>query len=136
MAEQGSSVKRILIAEDEPDMLTLLTSRLEASGYQVLAVTNGEDALATAMAERPDLIVLDVMLPGMDGYQVCRFLKGDARSKDIPVIMFTAKAQENDERLGLEAGAEAYLRKPFKGDALLEQIRLWLTASQERRRGL
>ena len=114
--------KRILLAEDEKDMVYAVTLQLEASGYEVLSASDGQEALAKARKEKPDLMILDLMLPKMDGYKVCGLLKADTRYNKIPIIMFTARAQEADIEMGKEVGANAYLTKPFEPKVLLGKI--------------
>ncbi len=114
--------KRILVVEDVPESLTLLRIRLEAYGYKVIGASDGEEGLMKARELRPDLIILDVMLPKMDGFTVCRFLKYDAEYEDIPVIMLTARGEEKDRALGKEVGADMYLVKPFDGTKLIQAI--------------
>lgn len=115
--------KRILIVDDEEDILSLLKFRLEANNYEVLSASDGQEGLMKARVEKPDIIILDLMLPKLDGYKVCRMLKFDENYKNIPIIMFTAKAQQKDEELGKEMGADAYITKPFEPDVLLEKIK-------------
>lgn len=114
--------KRILIVDDEPNIVSLLATRLKANGYEVLSALDGLEGLAKAKTEKPDLIILDLMLPKMDGYKVCGLLKKDTRYAKIPILMFTAKAQEEDQRLGEEVGADAYFTKPFVPKTLLSRI--------------
>lgn len=114
--------KRILVVDDEAELVKAIEIRLKAADYEVLAAYDGQEALDKARKEKPDLIVLDLMLPKMDGYKVCGLLKADTRYSKIPVIMFTAKAQEGDMRLGKEVGAEAYITKPFEHQVLLSKI--------------
>lgn len=118
--------KRILIVDDEEDILNVLKFRLEANNYEVLTASDGHEGLNKARTERPDLLILDLMLPKLDGYKVCRMLKFDESYKAIPIIMFTAKAQQKDEELGKEMGADAYIAKPFEPEILLEKIRVLL----------
>ena len=118
--------ERILIVEDEPDILSVVTSRLEASGYQCLSAADGISGFEKAKKENPDLMILDLMLPKMDGYKVCALLKKDSRYAKIPIILFTARAQEEDEKLGLECGADAYVHKPFNAAELLRAVFLLL----------
>ncbi len=115
--------KRILIVDDEEDILSVLKFRLEANNYEVLTASDGQEGLNKARTERPDLLILDLMLPKLDGYKVCRMLKFDEIYKTIPIIMFTAKALQKDEELGKEMGADAYIAKPFEPEILLEKIR-------------
>ena len=97
--------------------------RLEANDYQVSTSFDGQDGLDKARTEKPDLIILDLMLPKIDGYKVCRILKFDEKHKSIPIILFTARTQESDMKLGEEAGADAYFIKPFEPQVLLEKIK-------------
>ncbi len=114
---------RILLVDDEPDIVKMVGKRLEVEGFEVLVAGNGQEALIKARTEHPDLLILDLMLPKLNGYEVCTMLKQDTRYHKIPIILFTAKAQEKDEQLGLECGANAYLRKPLQAAELLEHIR-------------
>jgi adenylate cyclase len=114
--------KRILIVDDELDLIDLVSARLELHGYDVATAADGEEGLEKARALRPDLILLDVMMPKMNGYQVCQMLKGDAQCKSIPVILLTARGQEKDRDLGKEVGADGYVIKPFEAQELMEQI--------------
>ena len=120
---------RILLVDDEPSIVKMVGKRLEIEGFDVLIAMDGQDGLSKAQTERPDLIVLDLMLPKLNGYEVCTMLKQDARYQKIPVVLFTAKAQEKDEKLGMECGANAYVRKPFRAQELLEKIRSLIAAS-------
>jgi DNA-binding response OmpR family regulator len=114
--------KKILVVEDEAELTRAIQIRLEEAGYEVLIAYDGQAALENARAENPDLIVLDLMLPKMDGYKVCRMLKFDEKYEKIPVVMLTARAQEKDEDLGYEVGADAFITKPFKYRVLLAKI--------------
>jgi len=96
--------------------------RLEASDFEVLCAYDGQDGLDKARKEKPDLIILDLMLPKIDGYKVCRMLKFDEKYKSIPIILFTARAQEEDVKLGKEVGGDAYIIKPFEPQVLLAKI--------------
>lgn len=115
--------KRILIVDDEDDLRSMLKFRLEAMDYDVFEAVDGQEGLDKARSGRPDLIVLDLMLPKIDGFKVCRMLKFDEKYKHIPIIMFTARAQQKDKQIGKEMGAEAYVTKPFDPDILLGKIR-------------
>ena len=117
---------RILLVDDEPAILKIVAKRLEASGYEVLTAKDGDEALKKVKNENPQLIVLDVMLPKLSGYEVCRWLKSDIRYKKIPVIMLTARAQESDEEFGYACGTDAYVRKPFRAQELLATIKTFL----------
>ena len=113
---------RILLVDDEPSIVKVVTKRLEVEGYEVLIAMDGQEALRLAQQAHPALIILDIMLPKLNGYEVCRLLKFDQKFQHIPILMFTAKAQEKDEELARECGADAYLRKPFKAPELLEHM--------------
>jgi DNA-binding response OmpR family regulator len=118
--------KKILIVDDEPDLVETVRYPLEMEGYQVLVAYNGEEGLNQARKDSPDLIILDLMLPKLDGYKVCRLLKFDERYKHIPILMLTAKTQEKDRLLGKETGADDYMTKPFDFDKLLEKVNSYL----------
>ena len=115
--------KRILVVEDEIELVKAILIRLQQAGYEILSAYDGQEGLEKAKKEKPDLIILDLMLPKMDGYKVCGLLKADARYSSIPIIMATARAQESDEKLGLEVGADVYLTKPFQYEILLAKIK-------------
>jgi len=115
-------IKKILIVDDEEDLIDMVSLRLESYGYQVIRASDGQEGLDKARNENPDLIILDLMLPKIDGYKVCRMLKFDEKYKKIPVILFTARTQAADMKLGEEVGADAYLTKPFEPNMLLTKI--------------
>ena len=120
---------RILIVEDEQDIADLIGFNLQRAGFEVLKAHDGIAGTETALRERPDLIVIDLMLPGRDGYAVFRELRRDARTTGIPVIMLTARAQTEDRIQGLEAGADDYLTKPFSPKELLLRVQAILKRS-------
>lgn len=113
---------KILIAEDERDIRDLITFTLNFAGHQVIATSNGEEALQAIRSEKPELVLLDVRMPRMTGYEVCREVKADPLTQHIPVAFISAKGQESEIRTGLEAGAEEYILKPFSPDQLIEQV--------------
>ena len=113
---------KILVVDDEPDVLQLVTRYLEQEGFTVLTAETGEDALSLARRENPLLMVLDLMLPGMSGLEICRTLKGDPDTKAISIIMLTAKQQEIDRIVGLEMGADDYVTKPFSPRELVLRV--------------
>ncbi len=117
---------RILIADDNPANLDILQTRLAVHGYEILTATDGEEALALAREKQPDLILLDVMMPKMDGVEVCRYLKSDASLPFMPVIMVTAKADSKDVVAGLDAGGDEYLAKPVDQAALVARVKSML----------
>jgi two-component system phosphate regulon response regulator PhoB len=113
----------ILVVEDEADILELVRYNLAREGYTVVGAAFGEEGLKAVMARRPDLVLLDLMLPGMDGLEVCRTLKADARTRAIPVVMLTAKGEVSDIVAGLELGADDYIVKPFSPKVLVARVR-------------
>ena len=124
--------EKILIVEDEQDIVELILYNLESEGYTCAFCTSGEEALPRAKGFKPDLIILDLMLPGIDGLQVCRLLKQDADTRRIPVIMVTAKAEDSDVVTGLEIGADDYVTKPFSPKILIARIRTVLRRNREK----
>lgn len=125
------TAKKILVADDEHNIVKLVESRLKANGYDVITAYDGQEAFNKARSDQPDLIILDLMLPKMDGYKVCGLLKKDTNYSKIPVILFTARAQESDKAIGLEMGADAYIIKPFESEILLGKIKELLKTAQE-----
>jgi two-component system phosphate regulon response regulator PhoB len=117
------SRERILVVDDEEDLLELVNYNLSREGFRVECVASGEAALAAARKDLPDLIVLDLLLPNVDGLEICRRLKGDDKTKHIPIIMLTAKSAESDMVSGLELGADDYMTKPFSPRVLLARIK-------------
>lgn len=118
--------KKILVVDDEPDMTKAIGLRLEAAGYETVLAYDGQEAMDKVREAKPDLILLDLMLPKIDGYKVCRLLKFDVKWRHIPIIMLTARAQESDKVMGQEVGADAYLTKPFKSEDLMATIEKFL----------
>ncbi|MGH2730446.1 MAG: response regulator transcription factor [Actinomycetota bacterium] len=117
-----ASEKRILVADDDPVILRLIQVNLELEGYQVLTANNGEEAVETATAEHPDLVILDIMMPRMDGYQACETIKSEESTKDIPIVFLSAKAQQSDIDKGKAYGVDDYLTKPFDPAELIEVV--------------
>jgi two-component system phosphate regulon response regulator PhoB len=115
--------ENILIVDDEEDVLELVRYNLDKNGYCVETATTGEEALTKARAKLPDLVILDLMLPGIDGLEVCKKLKSDTKTQHIPVIMLTAKGEEADIVTGLELGADDYVTKPFSPKVLIARVR-------------
>jgi DNA-binding response OmpR family regulator len=109
---------RVLVADDDEDILSLVAFRLERSGFEVLKAIDGEEALRLAIEEIPDLAILDVMMPRLDGYEVTRQMRANEKTRRIPVILLTARAQEDDVAAGFEAGADDYVKKPFSPQEL------------------
>ena len=118
--------ERLLIVEDEADIRELICFNLEMSGYEVVKAGDGEAGLSLVRRNRPDLILLDLMLPGMDGLQVCRRLKSGGDTRGIPVMMLTAKGEEDDQVAGFECGADDYVTKPFSPRVLVARVRALL----------
>jgi DNA-binding response OmpR family regulator len=114
--------RTVLVADDDEDILQLVSFRLERAGYTVVTAADGPQALAAAREHRPDLAVLDVMMPGLNGYEVTRQLRADPATEAIPVILLTARVQEADVSRGFEAGADDYLRKPFSPQELRSRV--------------
>lgn len=117
---------RILIAEDEPDIRELVAFTLRFAGHEVTTTMNGEEAYHRAQELIPDLIMMDVRMPRMTGYDACRAMKADPLLKNIPVVFLSAKGQDSEIQTGLEAGAEDYLLKPFAPDQLTERVKVIL----------
>lgn len=115
--------KKILIIEDEEVIAKMLGDRLKSQGFLIQIEAGGMTGLKTARTWKPDLIVLDIMLPEMDGYKVARLLKFDESFKHIPIIMLTARTQDTDRQKGLEAGADAYITKPYEPEELMAKIK-------------
>lgn len=113
---------RVLAVDDSPTILEMIKAILIGGGYEVITASDGAEALETARAEKPDLILLDVMLPKLDGYRVCRLLKFDRNYKDIPIIMLTAKTEEQAMATGIRTGANQYLTKPVEPKRLLAAV--------------
>ncbi|MFM8378352.1 MAG: response regulator [Planctomycetia bacterium] len=116
----------VLVVDDEEDLLELVRYNLTREGYRVTCVATGEEALKAARKQPPDLIVLDLMLPAVDGLEVCRRLKSESKTRDIPIIMLTAKSEESDMVAGLERGADDYIAKPFSPRVLTARVKALL----------
>lgn len=114
---------RILIVEDDRDIVDLLEFNLQEEGYETVAALDGAEALALARRQQPNLIILDIMLPLIDGFEVCKSLKADATCADIPIVILSARSQETDKVVGLELGADDYVTKPFSPRELIARIR-------------
>ena len=124
---------KILVVDDEPDIRQLIKLRLELRKYEVLTAADGQEAIATAQAAKPDLILMDVIMPGQNGYSVCRQLKDLESTKQIPVIFLTAKGRQDDIMQGTLVGAAAYLTKPFDTEQLLQTVEQALVDARDRR---
>lgn len=120
--ETEMAMGKILVVDDEVYILHILDFSLGAEGFEVITANNGELAIEKAKQEKPDLIVLDIMMPVVDGYETCRRLKRDSETKNIPVVLLTAKGRDVDKRLGYEVGAVDYIVKPFSPNRLIERI--------------
>jgi DNA-binding response OmpR family regulator len=120
--------KRILLIEDDPSVLRAISYMLEKEGYDVLTAMNGLVGLRKAKEENPDLLVLDVMLPGIDGFEVCHRLRAESQTAQLPILMLSAKGQAADKATGLQVGADEYLTKPVERSVLLSKIEALLVA--------
>jgi DNA-binding response OmpR family regulator len=118
-----NSLSTILVVEDETDLLNILKLRLETEGYQVVSEVNGLEVVPRVRLHKPNLILLDIMLPGLSGFEICKLLKQDAETRGIPIIMVTARSMSKDKFYGLECGADAYVIKPFDFQRLSALIR-------------
>jgi len=114
---------KIVIAEDEPDIRELIAFTLRFAGYEVITGNNGEEGYQLTKSERPDLVMLDVRMPKLTGYEACKRIKAESELANIPVIFLSAKGQENEIEQGLAAGAEEYLLKPFAPDQLVDRVK-------------
>jgi two-component system phosphate regulon response regulator PhoB len=112
----------VLVADDDPDILSLVALRLERSGFEVIVARDGEQAVAAALERAPDIALLDVMMPKLDGYQVTEWLRGNQATRHMPVILLTARVQEADIARGIAAGADDYVRKPFSTQELQDRV--------------
>jgi DNA-binding response OmpR family regulator len=115
-------MKKILLVDDEQDIIDSLKFVFESAGYECFYADNGEDGLNMAREINPDLILLDVMMPKINGYKICRLLKFDSKYKNIPILMLTARSQEEDKLIGEETGADEYITKPFDINELIEKV--------------
>lgn len=120
---ESDTAPTILVADDEEDLRELVTYRLTRSGYRVIGAGDGQEAFDLAAERTPDLMVLDVMMPKLDGYELTRRVRADASLRSIPVILLTARSQDSDVDRGFEVGADDYLRKPFNPDELVDRVR-------------
>jgi len=118
----GNSQPLILIADDDPDILALVSFRLERAGYEIVQARNGEEAVQVALARRPDLAVIDVMMPRIDGYEATRQLRQHEETSRMPIILLTARVQEEDIARGFDAGADDYVKKPFSPQELGSRV--------------
>lgn len=119
-------MKKILIVDDEADIIEILQFVLEAQGFECITALDGEEGLKLARESNPDLIILDVMMPKMNGYKICRLLKFDEKYKNIPIFMITARSQDKDKEIGEETGADEYITKPFQVDYVIEKVKSYL----------
>ena len=124
------TTQTVLIIEDEPSLQEILTYNLESRGYQVLVFDDGTEGLEGVRKHVPDIVLLDIMLPGMDGFEVCRHIRSDPLIKHLPVLMMTARGEEIDQLVGFQMGADDYVTKPFKMRILLERIKSLLRRTE------
>lgn len=120
-------MKKILIVDDEQDIVESLKFVLEVAGFKCHCAYNGEDGLTMAKKIQPDLIILDVMMPKINGFKICRLLKYDAKYKNIPILMVTARSQVEDQLIGEETGVDEYITKPFDLDEIVEKVKNYLS---------
>lgn len=125
-------MSRLLVVEDDPDIAELLRHYLERAGHEVVVLTQGTEALPHVRAEQPDLVILDRMLPGLDGLEICRLLRAQPATVDLPVMMLTARAEESDRIVGLELGADDYITKPFSAKEVVARVHALLRRSTRR----
>ena len=123
--------KKVLVIEDDPSALRFIEYTLGQEGYQVLTATDGTRGIRKAQSEEPDLIILDVMLPGLDGFEICCRLREDPKTAGLPILMLSAKAQEIDKMTGLKVGADDYLAKPADPSEVVDRIKKLLTRRSE-----
>ena len=121
-----ASPKKVLIVEDEKDILQLVKLYLEKEGYRIVTASTGSEGLAQVRTEKPDLVVLDLMLPGLSGLEICKALRADDRTAALPIIMLTARGEESERILGLDVGADDYVVKPFSPNELMARVRALL----------
>jgi CheY-like chemotaxis protein len=126
----ADSKRSILIVDDEEDVIVLLQLVFETNGFVVRTAPNGKAAVSSAYENPPDVILLDVMMPEMDGWQVLRALKGDERTRNIPVAMLSARAERRDKMIGLQEGAEGYIAKPFSPSEVVREVQSLLAAAR------
>ena len=130
-AAEASTSKRLLLVDDDEELRRALQLRFESSGFQVITAANGLEALRKAREERPDLMILDLMLPHLNGYEVCRLLKFDQKFQHIPIILCTARSRQEDVAMGQLVGADAYITKPFDGKGLIAKAQELLAAKRQ-----
>lgn len=122
---------KILAVDDDAMVLAVIKKRLEFAGYEVITAMEGLEGLKKARSENPDLIVLDLILPNLNGYQICAMLKRDSNYRNIPIVMLTSRSQQADIAEGMKAGADAYITKPYDPDEFIAKIQTLLTESQQ-----
>lgn len=122
---------KVLVVDDEVNITQILEFSIGSEGYEVITAANGEEAVDKARREQPDLIILDIMMPKIDGYEACRILKSNPLTKSIPVVLLTAKGRDIDKRLGYEVGATDYIVKPFSPNKLVDRIHELLSCSKK-----
>ena len=121
---------KILVVDDEVNITQILEFSIGSEGYEVITASNGEEAVEKARREQPDLVILDIMMPKIDGYEACRLIKSNPLTKNIPVVLLTAKGRDIDKRLGYEVGATDYIVKPFSPNKLIERIHQLLVSAK------
>lgn len=130
---QDNSQPTVLVADDDADILRLLSQRLQHRGYQVVTAGSGDEALERVFGDLPDAAVLDGIMPGIEGHEICARMRADRRTAEIPVVLLTAKAADADEREAADAGVDAYIMKPFRIEELDAKLQELLASAQARR---
>ena len=128
---EQKAVVMIVVADDDVDTLNIVKVKLETHGFSVVIVRDGQAALAAVRQHKPAVVILDVMMPRLNGFQVARMIKFDKRTKPTPVILLTARTQQADKDLGRQVGADEYITKPFDPDQLLERVTYWLAQPRQ-----
>ena len=131
--EQEQDQPTVLVADDDDDILRLLSTRLKHRGYHVVTAANGDEALERLFGELPDAAILDGIMPGVEGHEICARMRADGRTAEIPVVLLTAKAGDADEREAEAAGVDAYIAKPFRIEEIDDTLRELLASAQARR---
>ena len=126
------SIKKMLVVDDEPDIVELVTYNLKKEGFDVSSAFDGEEALDKIRKEKFDFVILDLMLPGIQGMEICRIMRSDPATKNMPILMLTAKGEEIDKILGLEMGADDYMTKPFSPRELLARVKTVMRRTSEK----
>ena len=128
---RNESKPLVIVADDDADILTVVKLKLEGAGLRVITARDGQEAMVAVRRHRPALVILDIMMPRLDGFQVARMIKFDKHLKATPVLLLTVRTQETDRKLGSQVGADEYFPKPFDPQRLLDRVTYWLTRKPE-----